>query len=383
MKVAPIKILILFLLLAFLSHPKITEAKGIKSFIDSLIDLKNSQFQKLMKVRENKAQKEQKLNQLDEEIKTAEAQISKAEQSIVQVETELQRTKADIKIYENQIAELENRAAPLKEKLQKILPVFHYLSLQSPIKKILGASSISALADELQSYKQLSLGLRKPLEQLNSSRRELEKLRGGLLALQENYSELKTRKIVQKNGLESEKKYKEKLTVKTQIEIERLKTEEADLAKREQEVEKEISQYLETYKSGGNFIGRKVSRGEIIGYQGDSGFSTGSHLHFTVFTDNNLKKHHNPDKHLKNSHLIYPLDDWRLTQGYGMTTLAKRGAYGGGPHNGIDIASFPGAPVKAAADGAIIMDKYFGSYGNVIIIDHGDNLYTLYGHLAK
>lgn len=54
------------------------------------------------------------------------------------------------------------------------------------------------------------------------------------------------------------------------------------------------------------------------------------------------------------------------------------------PHTGTDIAAPEGTPVKAAADGTIILNghNYFYS-GNTVIIDHGQGLQTIYAHLKK
>ena len=52
-------------------------------------------------------------------------------------------------------------------------------------------------------------------------------------------------------------------------------------------------------------------------------------------------------------------------------------------HSGIDIDGFgnDGAPVVAAAAGTVITASYDGSYGNYVIIDHGD-MSTVYAHLS-
>jgi murein DD-endopeptidase MepM/ murein hydrolase activator NlpD len=51
-------------------------------------------------------------------------------------------------------------------------------------------------------------------------------------------------------------------------------------------------------------------------------------------------------------------------------------------HQGLDIATAKGTPVKAPADGVVIFGGYEGpGYGNVIVIDHGYGVKTRHGHL--
>ena len=52
-------------------------------------------------------------------------------------------------------------------------------------------------------------------------------------------------------------------------------------------------------------------------------------------------------------------------------------------HKGMDLSMAKGAPVIAANDGKVIFTGRTKVYGNVIIIDHGYGLFTLYAHLEN
>lgn len=51
-------------------------------------------------------------------------------------------------------------------------------------------------------------------------------------------------------------------------------------------------------------------------------------------------------------------------------------------HNGIDLAAPGGSPIVAAYDGKVVAAGYSSSMGNYVMIDHGDNLYTIYMHAS-
>lgn len=52
-------------------------------------------------------------------------------------------------------------------------------------------------------------------------------------------------------------------------------------------------------------------------------------------------------------------------------------------HRGMDIAAPKGTTVYAAESGTVITAQYLNSYGNAIIISHGNGISTLYGHNSK
>jgi murein DD-endopeptidase MepM/ murein hydrolase activator NlpD len=52
-------------------------------------------------------------------------------------------------------------------------------------------------------------------------------------------------------------------------------------------------------------------------------------------------------------------------------------------HLGVDLASVANSPVEAANNGRVIYADRLGIYGLAIVLDHGQGLASLYGHLSK
>lgn len=52
-------------------------------------------------------------------------------------------------------------------------------------------------------------------------------------------------------------------------------------------------------------------------------------------------------------------------------------------HKGTDYAAAHGTPIKATGDGKIINARNKGGYGKTVIIQHGNQITTLYAHLSK
>jgi hypothetical protein len=52
-------------------------------------------------------------------------------------------------------------------------------------------------------------------------------------------------------------------------------------------------------------------------------------------------------------------------------------------HPGIDIVASKGTPVRCALDGVVKSAGWDDVYGNLVVVEHGDSLSTLYGHNDK
>jgi len=77
---------------------------------------------------------------------------------------------------------------------------------------------------------------------------------------------------------------------------------------------------------------------------------------------------------------IWPTRGW-VTSSFGFRKSPFTGLRE--KHEGWDIAARTGAPVRATADGVVVVEGREYGYGNMVEIDHGYGLVTRYGHNSK
>lgn len=77
---------------------------------------------------------------------------------------------------------------------------------------------------------------------------------------------------------------------------------------------------------------------------------------------------------------IWPVKGW-VTSGFGprISPFTEKPAW----HDGLDIGAAPNAPVQAPAQGRVTSTGFDPKLGNIVRVDHGFGIETLYGHLAK
>jgi len=340
--------------------------------------------QERLKKEAERKQKEADAAALNALLKRINRTITSTSNALKSTTDQLNQTGADLQQTADALHQSEDKLAGLKDQLEGLIVELYQLEeSQSPLLEMFAARNLSEQVAVKQYRETLNQEFDQLIQQEEQTRNEINTAKANLEQKQAELGQLKDQQAATKTGLEAQQKQKDKVLSDTQNAISQLKKDEAELASREKDVEAQIQAALAAARKGGKFVGglnEAVKQGAVIGYQGNSGNSTGSHLHFTVMKDCDLSQTVNPFNYL-GSELAWPLTNYKVTQGYGMTDFAKAGAYHGAIHNGVDLQQNIGAPIHAAADGTIRLSQYFGGYGNAVIIEHANGLCTLYGHM--
>ena len=116
---------------------------------------------------------------------------------------------------------------------------------------------------------------------------------------------------------------------------------------------------------------RPVDAGEVIGKVGNTGWSTGPHLHLEIY--DNQGRRYDPEVYIRRQGLVWPVTGGRISQYYYIH------------HQALDVAAKEGTPLTATASGMIIHrgcvwrhHPRWATFG--VIIDHG-SWYSLSVHL--
>jgi len=310
------------------------------------ISLKEEEIKKL---EAEEAVYKQALSQTQSESKTLKNLISSIESRINQLTVNLKITKAkisknesDIKLHSREIKEKEKEIQNRKLAMGESMRFLARLENQGLAAMILRSDKLSDVLNSNQYLVNLENGLYNNFIILERDKAELEGLVGEEKNLKKDLDDFKSELIVKNNLVQKQKEEKNKLLAETK--------------NKEMEYQKMISQVQikQAEIQSEIFVLEDKLRGQVGGVPPP-----------------------------RPGALTWPLLG-RITQGYGPTSIT--GFYNDAYkfHNGIDLAAYYGAPIRAALDGVVTASGDNGkyAYGEWLAIRHSNGLTTLYAHLS-
>lgn len=353
-KVGYFKFLLASCLLSFISFSGFAAAQTDDERIAELRREIERLEQQADQYRQNIAGEQAKADTLNREISILQNQINGLKAQINITNKKISTTGIEINNVSDEIYTTQDKIEQRKSAMGKLLLELYRHDKESLLVSVMKNMNISDFLNRIQQMANLGESLLTIVDDLKSAKNSYENHKAILESKKQELENLNRQQVSQKLSFDGSQKEKDQLLKIT-------KGQEAEYQKLLEEVERKQSLFFTEMKE----LETKIIQGG---------------LYILRVEAKNLPK--------KGTKLFqWPKDDRRITQGYGCTKYArcrsKRGPYGGAPHNGVDMTSGFGSPIKAIGDGEVVANGKNDGWGNWVAIKHPPyDLVSLYGHLS-
>lgn len=338
-------VIVIFMSGIVMPHQEQAESKTLAEIEKELEEVRA----KMEEAQQNAAEAEQKVVEIQQQRDATRADLDKVieeklalEQQIVEKQNEIDQEEIRLSETEAELEEASNNAEARNNLLKSRLRLVYMNGSVSYLEVLLKSTSFADFLDRYDAVRAL-VGqdqdildaIREEQERLEEKKDEVKQM---LVDLAGQYDELT---VMKSEYLQKEEQYK--------VLIAQLNAEEQHF---EQITEEEQQRFLEESQRESELMREKK--------QLELSYYNGGELGFPLPLDSGF---------YKSSSYGYRIDP----------ITGAQGAF----HNGMDFAVAKGTDILAAEGGLVVRAGWYGSYGNCVMIDHGNGLMTLYAHASK
>lgn len=270
----------------------------------------------------------EKAKELKSEISELETKINTMQDNIDELQSEINLTESKIKVASEELKELKEDINSQNEGLNKRLRTMYESESISFLEVILTSGSIPELMTNVELLKKVHESDKKVLADLKKQHKKVKSKKDKLTVMEAQLEEQQGQLKEQQSDLETEKTSLNEKKSKVEAKNKKLKNQIEELNEEAERLTQEIKNYGNdgsTYSSGKMNWPCSGTVSCEYGYR------------------------------------YCPYHGYEL-------------------HTGIDIAVPTGTSIMAAASGTVVQAYYNASYGNMILLNNGGGIYTLYAH---
>jgi len=369
-----------------------TNIEDAKKELESITDEIEETKDELGQVKDQKEAVRNQLNQIEQELSVKEQELSSVESQLFSAQQELETVKGELKKAEDELADTQEKLGSLKQELNLAieqckeqeelnaarLRAMYMNNTTSYLELLLESKSLNDLLNRIEMVAQMVAYDQQVFNNLQMYRDEVEQRKldceeqerkileqkrtieekKAVLEQKEKEIQAKRNEIArQKQEIQNTQKEKEMLINQLSAEEARILKELDQKEKESKAIEKRIKELIKKAEEAK----KAANRGNKSEDSSGSGNSGGNKV--------------------SNSGMIWPVPGYRYISSYYGYRIHPVYGYRR-LHGGIDIAGagISNKPAVAVADGVVIIAEYSSSFGNYVVVDHGNGIATLYAH---